>query len=180
MVGRNMIDPSRDAAGVVQYNATNNTTKYNSMRNGFYPDHYSIRYTGTRDEHGVHINCPIITHAVYLMMNGGTHRLSNVTVTAIGVAPVEQMLFEVISTGLLTNSSDFADFRLAFIQACQTLYPDNLHYLATVKTAFHAVGIGPGPDSTSSWLSLLLLDDAHTLPSVSWLSLLLLDDARAT
>jgi hypothetical protein len=53
------------------------------------------------------------------------------------------MLFEVLSTGLLNNTSDFADFRLAFIQVCQTLYPDNLDYLAAVKSAFHAVGIGP-------------------------------------
>jgi bacillolysin len=143
-VGRNMIDPSRDAAGVVQYDATSNATKAASCQNGFYPDHYSIRYTGASDNHGVHWNCPIITHAVYLMINGGTHRLSNVTVTGIGVAAVEQMLFEVISTpGLLDNASDFADFRLAFIEACQTLYPENLDYLATVKTAFHAVGIGP-------------------------------------
>lgn len=142
-LGRNMIDPSRDTAGVVQYDSTNNTTKANSCRNGFYPDHYSIRYTGANDGHGVHWNCPIITHAVYLMINGGTHRLSDVTVTGIGVGPVEQMLYEVISTGLLTNTSDFADFRIAFIEVCQTLYPENLDYLATVKTAFHAVGIGP-------------------------------------
>lgn len=142
-VGRNMIDPSRDAAGIVQYDATSDATKYSSSQNGFYPDHYSIRYTGAMDHHGVHINCLIISHAIYLMVNGGTHRLSNVTVSGIGVAPVEQMLYEVISTFLLNNTSNFADFRLAFIEACQTLYPDNLDYLASVKAAFHAVGIGP-------------------------------------
>ncbi|MCA2653478.1 M4 family metallopeptidase [Microcystis sp. M061S2] len=141
--GRNMVDPSRDAAGVVGWDATSNETKYNSALNGYYPDHYSIRYTDALDNNGVHINCPIITHAVYLMINGGTHRLSGVTVTGIGVGPVEQMLYEVISTGLLTNTSDFADFRLAFIEVCQTLYPEELDYLATVKAAFHAVGIGP-------------------------------------
>ncbi|MDJ0694904.1 M4 family metallopeptidase [Mastigocoleus sp. MO_188.B34] len=141
--GRNMADPSRDAAGVVQYNATSDDTKYDSAVNGYFPDHYSIRYTGEKDYHGVHINCPIITHAVYLMINGGTHRLSGVTVTGIGVGPVEQMLYRVISTGLLSNTSDFTDFRLAFIEACKDLYPANLNYLLTVKTAFHAVGIGP-------------------------------------
>jgi Zn-dependent metalloprotease len=142
--GRNMADPARDEFGVVQYDATNNTTKYNSAVNGYYPDHYSIRYTGSSDYHGVHINCPIISHAVYLMIAGGTNRVSGIAVTAIGAIPIEQMLYHVISTpGLLTNSSDFGDFRLAFIEACQTLYPDNLDYLATVKTAFLAVGIGP-------------------------------------
>jgi thermolysin len=142
-VGRNMVDPSRDTAGVVQYDDTNNTTKENSCRNGFYPDHYSIRYTGPEDRHGVHWNAPIISHAVYLMIIGGTHRLSGVTITGVGVGPIEQMLFDVISTGLLNNTSNFADFRSAFIDVCQSLYPDNLDYLAAVKSAFHAVGIGP-------------------------------------
>lgn len=138
-----MATPAQDAAGVVQYDDTSNATKAASCRNGFYPDHYSIRYTGASDRHGVHWNAPIITHCVYLMMNGGTNRVSGVSVTGIGVAPVEQMLWEVDSTGLLTNTSDFADYRLAFIEACQTIYPENLEYLATVKAAFLAVGIGP-------------------------------------
>lgn len=143
-IGRNMADPSRDMAGVVQYDATSDATKAASCRNGFYPDHYSIRYTGADDRHGVHWNCPIITHAVYLMINGGTHRLSGVTVTGIGVGPIEQMLYGVISTGgRLTNTSDFAAFRLAFITACKDLYSANLNHLLAVKTAFHAVGIGP-------------------------------------
>ena len=141
--GRSMIDPSRDAAGVVRYDTTSEATKYASRLNGYYPDHYSIRYTGIEDGYGVHVNCPIITHAVYLMINGGTHRLSNVNVNGISVAPVEQMLFEALSTGLLDDTSDFADFRLAFIQVCQSLYPENLDYLAAVKSAFRAVGIGP-------------------------------------
>ncbi len=142
--GRDLTDPSRDSGGVVHYDDTNNTTKFNSALAGYYPDHYSIRYTGTDDYHGVHINATIIGHAVYLMITSGTHRLSGVTVAGIGLAPVEQMLYYVISTaGFLTNTSVFADFRTAFIVACQTLYPENLDYLAAVKSAFHAVGIGP-------------------------------------
>ncbi|MFX1369194.1 MAG: M4 family metallopeptidase, partial [Promethearchaeota archaeon] len=140
-VGRHIKDPSRDDAGVVQYDDTNNTTKANSYP--YCPDHYSLRYTGADDSHGVHYNCPIISHAVYLMIEGGTHRLSDVTVNGIGIDPVEQMLWDVLTTNLLTDTSDFADFRLAFIQVCLTLYPENLDYLAAVKSAFHAVGIGP-------------------------------------
>jgi Zn-dependent metalloprotease len=148
-IGRDMIDPSRDDAGVVQYDSTNNNTKKTSAQNGYYPDHYSIRYNpptpwdNTNDYGGVHWNAPIITHCVYLMINGGTHRLSNVTVTGIGVGPVEEMLYHVISAGLLDNTSEFKDFRTAFILACQTLYPEDLDYLVTVKNAFFAVGIGP-------------------------------------
>lgn len=141
--GRCLNDPSRDDAGVVQYDDTSNATKFASVRNGFYPDHYSIMYTGASDFHGVHINSTIVSHALYLMVEGGTHRLSSVAVNGIGVGPVEQMLYEVMSGGVLTNTSDFADFRLAFILACTSLFPDNLDYLATIKSAFHAVGIGP-------------------------------------
>jgi len=148
-VGRDMIDPSRDDAGVVRYDSTNNSTKKTSAQNGYYPDHYSIRYDppkpwdNTNDNGGVHWNAPIITHCVYLMINGGTHRLSNVTVTGIGVGPVEEMLYYVISSGLLTDASEFDDIRTTFILACQTLYPEDLDYLVTVKNAFFAVGIGP-------------------------------------
>jgi Zn-dependent metalloprotease len=146
--GRNIPDPSRDTAGTVQYNATNNTTKWNSAMAGYYPDHYSIRYTGpddsSHDNGGVHINAPIVTHALYLMVVGGTHRLSGVTVTGIGQDPIEQMLYYVMSTpGMLAYTSDFNDFRIAMITACMDLYPDDLDYLVTVKNGFHAVGIGP-------------------------------------
>ncbi len=146
--GRNIPDPSRDSAGTVLYNATNNTTKWNSAVAGYYPDHYSERYTGPDDaDHdygGVHINAPIVTHALYLMVIGGTHRLSGVTVTGIGQDPVEQMLYYVMSTpGMLGYTSDFNDFRIAMITACMDLYPNDLDYLVTVKNGFHAVGIGP-------------------------------------
>lgn len=140
--GRNMSNPSRDASGVMQYDVTNNATKYNSAMKGFYPDHYSIRYTDDLDNGGIHINCLIITHAVYLMINGGTHRYSNVSVIGIGVEPVEEMLYEMVSGGFLSNNSKFMDFYQSFILVCQILYPDRPDYLAKIKTAFHAVGLG--------------------------------------
>lgn len=149
-LGRNMIDPARDAAGVVQYDATSEATKRAGCMSGFYPDHYSIRYDppkpwdDSNDYGGVHFNCPIITHAVYLMINGGTHRLSNVTVTGIGAAPLEQILYRVISIpGYLNNTSDFAAFRLGCINACKDLFTGDLSRLLTLKTGFHAVGVGP-------------------------------------
>lgn len=141
--GRKMDHPSLDTAAVVRYDATSEVTKANSCRQGYYPDHYSIRYMGAEDGGGIHWNAPIISHALYLMINGGTNRVSGQTVTGIGVGPIEQMLWEALSVPLVTNTSDFADFRLAMIEACQLLYPDNVAYLATVKAGFQAVGIGP-------------------------------------
>ena len=42
------------------------------------PDHYSIRFTGTGDNGGVHINSGIPNHAFYLAVDGGTNRVSRV------------------------------------------------------------------------------------------------------
>ncbi len=41
------------------------------------PDHYSIRYTGSGDNGGVHINSGIANHAFYLAIEGGRHRLGS-------------------------------------------------------------------------------------------------------
>ena len=54
------------------------------------PDHYSIRYTGSADNGGVHINCGIANHAFYLAIEGGRHRLGG-TVQGVGAANREQI-----------------------------------------------------------------------------------------
>ncbi len=80
--GRNMKNPSCDESGVCHYDTTSEDTKFTSADNGYYPDHYSIRYRGPNDiSHdwgGVHINSTIISHAIYLMMFGGINRTSRV------------------------------------------------------------------------------------------------------
>ncbi len=40
------------------------------------PDHYSIRFTGTDDDGGVHINSGIPNHAFFLAVVGGSNRVS--------------------------------------------------------------------------------------------------------
>ena len=55
------------------------------------PDHYSIRFTGTDDNGGVHINSGIPNHAFYLAVAGGTNRVSGLSVTGVGIANIEQM-----------------------------------------------------------------------------------------
>lgn len=140
--GRNLADPCHDNNGIDRYNHTSEAAKLASYP--FTPDYYSIRYTASGDSYGVHVNSTIVSHAVYLMINGGTAFHSGITVTGIGRTPVEEMLYYIISTpGFLPSTSQFADFRNTFILTCLTLYPDNLDYLVTVKKAFLAVGIGP-------------------------------------
>jgi len=134
---RNLADPTNGG----QYNPAD---PVNSCLAGNCPDHYDDLYTGTLDNGGVHINCTIVSHAIYLMVNGGTHRKSGVTVTKIGQTPVETMLYHVQTTQLLGNNNPtFLDFREGFLNACLDLYPDDLQALATVKAAFKAVGVGP-------------------------------------
>jgi Zn-dependent metalloprotease len=142
--GRDLTNPSCDSSGVRHYIPLD---AINSANAGYYPDHYRDLYTGPHDlAHdlgGVHINSTILSHAVFLMAQGGTNRSSGVRVTGIGIEPVRLLLWRIISNGLLDFDSDFADFRKAFILACLLEYPLNLDYLATVKTAFYAAGIGP-------------------------------------
>ena len=54
------------------------------------PDHYSIRYTGSADNGGVHINSGIANNAFYLAIEGGRHRLG-ATVQGVGAANREQI-----------------------------------------------------------------------------------------
>ena len=63
-----------------------------SFSNPFpYPDHYSIRYLGDRDGGGVHINSSIVNHAFYLMVMGGTNRVSGINVNGIGFEQMDRM-----------------------------------------------------------------------------------------
>jgi Zn-dependent metalloprotease len=75
------------------------------------------------------------------MMHGGTHRISPMPITGIGVPEVERILYWIISTGLLNDTSNLRDFRTAFLLACNTLYPHHWDHWATVSAAFYAVGL---------------------------------------
>ena len=106
------------------------------------PDHYSIRYTGTQDNGGVHINSGIANNAFYLAIEGGTHRLG-ARVTGVGSANREQIerVFYRAFTSFLVASSNFAAARIATIQAARELYPANPAVEAAVTQAWTAVGV---------------------------------------
>lgn len=116
-----------------------------SMQNpGLYgdPDHYSIRFTGTGDNGGVHINSGIANHAFYLAIEGGVHRLGG-RVTGVGGTNREQIerVFYRAFTSFLVPSSNFAASRAATIQAAKELYPSNPAVEAAVAQAWTAVGV---------------------------------------
>ena len=133
---RNMKNPTNDGL----YDPNNG---YNSVLAGHQPDHYDDKFTGIENNGGVHINCGIINHVIYLMTEGGTHRTSGVTVIGIGQAPVEKLLFDVINDNLLSDTANFLEFREGMLTSCLEAFPQDLEKLSSVKAAFKAVGIGP-------------------------------------
>ncbi len=134
---RNMIDPTNGGL----WNPADPIT---SVLAGHQPSHYSVRYTGASDNGGVHINSGIINNLFYLLTVGGTHTVSGITVTGIGQAAAEQMLFRCQSVNLVGHpTATFLDFRVAMLDACLDLFPTDLVKLSQVKNAFNAVGIGP-------------------------------------
>ena len=107
------------------------------------PDHYSIRFTGTADNGGVHINSGIVNHAFYLAVAGGTNRVSGLTTTGVGIANIEQMekVFYRAFVFLMPANSTFATARAATIQAARDLYGTTGPVVNAVTQAWTAVGV---------------------------------------
>jgi thermolysin len=108
-----------------------------------YPDHYSIRYTGSEDNGGVHVNSSIVNHAFYLAIEGGRNRVSSLNVTGVGAANREQIekSFYRAFTLLLPASADFSMARAATIQAARDLYGANSVAASAITQAWTAVGV---------------------------------------
>jgi bacillolysin len=106
------------------------------------PDHYSIRYTGSADNGGVHINSGIANNAFYLAIEGGRHRLG-ATVQGVGAANREQIerVFYRGFTSFLPPSASFSQARAATIQAARELYGQGSPAETAVTQAWNAVGV---------------------------------------
>ena len=107
------------------------------------PDHYRIRYTGTEDNGGVHINSTIASHAFYLAVEGGTNRTSGLPVQGVGGASREQMekIFYRAFTQMMPANSTFATARAATLRAAQDLYGANSAAERALTEAWTAVGV---------------------------------------
>jgi thermolysin len=106
------------------------------------PDHYSIRYTGSADNGGVHTNSGISNNAFYLAIEGGRHRLG-ATVQGVGAANREQIerVFYRAFTAFLTPSATFRQARAATIEAARELYGNGSPAETAVTQAWNAVGV---------------------------------------
>ena len=110
------------------------------------PDHYSERYTGKKDNGGVHINSGIPNHAYYLVVNGGKnagearkHAHSGPDVTPIGLADAEQ-IFYLGFTGL-PSTATMSQARQGTIAAAITLYGAGSQQAISTRDAWTAVGV---------------------------------------
>ena len=108
-----------------------------------HPDHYSIRYTGTADGGGVHINSGIPNHVFYLAIEGGTNRVSGLSVEGVGGANRQQIetVFYRAVTQLLPANATFAMARGATIQAARDLYGAGSAAERAVTQGWTAVGV---------------------------------------
>ena len=124
-------------AGLVGIRSMNNPAAFGD------PDHYSIRFTGSSDNGGVHINSGIVNHAFYLAIAGGTNRVSGLPVTGVGIANIEQMekVFYRAFVFLLPANATFATARAATIQAARDLYGTTGPVVNAVTQAWTAVGV---------------------------------------
>jgi thermolysin len=106
------------------------------------PDHYSIRYTGSNDNGGVHTNSGISNNAYYLAIEGGRHRLGG-TVQGVGGSNREQIerVFYRAFTSFLAPSATFSQARAATIQAARELYGVGGAVETAVTQAWDAVGV---------------------------------------
>jgi thermolysin len=106
------------------------------------PDHYSIRYTGTADNGGVHTNSGIANHAFYLAIEGGRHRLG-ASVQGVGAANRDQIerAFYRGFTSFLAPSATFSQARAATIQAARELSGAGSPAETAITQAWTAVGV---------------------------------------
>ena len=108
-----------------------NGTALRSMEDpsiGNQPAHMRDLFTGPEDNGGVHINSGIPNHAYYLFA------------TTVGSDVAEQIFYRALDV-YLTASSDFADFRIATLQAATDLHGASSSEVAALGNALDAVGI---------------------------------------
>jgi thermolysin len=107
------------------------------------PDHYSIRFTGTADNGGVHTNSMIPAHAFYLAIEGGTNRTSGRRVTGVGPdnrAQIERAFYSAF-VDVLPPRATFRQARSATIAAATDLFGSGSPAAQAIAQAWSAVGV---------------------------------------
>ncbi|HKP69908.1 MAG TPA: M4 family metallopeptidase [Pyrinomonadaceae bacterium] len=118
------------------------------------PDHYTLRlYQGactpssSNDNCGVHTNSSISNHAFYLIANGGTNRVSGISVTGIGTSAAERIFYRAL-TSYMTSGTNFSGARTATLNAATAIYGTGSTQYNGVAQGWCAVGVGSCPGGT--------------------------------
>ncbi len=101
-------------------------------------------FSGTMDNGGVHYNNSVGNYWFYLLSVGGsgTNDLGNYfSVDSIGIEKAAQIAYRTLSV-YLTSNSQYADARLASIQAATDLFGHCSNEMMQTVNAWYAVGIG--------------------------------------
>lgn len=90
---------------------------------------------------GEHRNSTIVSHAMYLMVEGGEK--NDITVTARSIEQIEPVLWMTIadSSSWLRSDARFVNFSDSMIRNCETIHGVGSGVCATVMNALGAVGI---------------------------------------
>jgi bacillolysin len=112
----------------------------------WYPDPCNIRQkvptitSGGKviDNDNVHINSTIFPHAFYLLANGGTNRVSGITVAGIGVEKAAKIFYNAW-VNHMTASTNFLGAANALLRSADELYGSGTEHDRTVET-IRAIG----------------------------------------
>ena len=124
-------------------------------------DHYRDRYTGTEDNGGVNVNAGIVSLALSLHAEGGSHPTSDELREVVGIGPeAAARIWDRALRHYMTDSTDFAGARAAILRAAADLHGTNSEAYRSAQDAWALVGVGalsaasetsPGGEDTSGW-----------------------------
>lgn len=103
------------------------------------------------DYGGVHTNSGVQNKWFYLLTDGDEGTNDNgysYQVTGIGIEKSQQIAYHTLAE-YATNESQYADIRLASLQAAKDLYGENSAEVQTVNAAWLAVGVGDDDPATA-------------------------------
>jgi len=110
---------------------------------GEHPDsfYHSGFYCGAGDLGGVHHNSTVVSHAAYLMAEGGT--LNTCTISAIGRDKMSRIYYRAL-TNYFTTNIDFNGAYNALITACSDLYGSDSSTCVNARKALWATELNQG------------------------------------
>ncbi|MDI6778256.1 MAG: M4 family metallopeptidase [Patescibacteria group bacterium] len=120
-------------------------------------------YCGSSDYGGVHLNSPVVSHAAYLLTEGGS--FNGCSVSGIGRDKMERIFYRAL-TSYFTSSTDFNAAYSALNLACGDLYGTGSGECVSVRQALQAAEINQGGRCSGEARATPLCGDT-TPPQVS-------------